>query len=88
MRRRPVVERLAGDRIRHVERLPQRGTREGGGRSFRNLATLASLTVRIVSDGESWTVETVHGKRLLAELERLYGARLVEAEPAPAAAPR
>jgi hypothetical protein len=87
MRRRPVVERLAGDRIRHVERLP-RGTREGGGRSFRNLGTLVSTTLRIVAEGDSWIVETVHGRRLLAEMERLYGVRSIDGEPVSAAAHR
>jgi hypothetical protein len=79
MRRRAVVERLPGDRIRRVERLP-RGTREGGGRSFRNLGTLVSSTLRIVADTDSWIVETVHGRRLLADIERLYGVHVTDDE--------
>jgi|tagenome__1003787_1003787.scaffolds.fasta_scaffold20983301_10 hypothetical protein len=86
MRRRAVVERLPGERILRVERLP-RGTREGGGRSFRNLGTLVSSTLRIVADSDSWIVETVHGRRLLADLERLYGVHVAEDEALAAAGP-
>jgi len=84
MRQIAVVERLPGGQIRRVQRLP-RGTRESGRRSFRDLRTLASATLRIDAGAESWIVETAHGRRLLGEIERLYGVRVDDPAAAPAA---
>jgi hypothetical protein len=45
------------------------------------------MTLKIVAETDSWLVETVHRRRVLSELDRLYGVRMRQpARPDPARA--
>jgi hypothetical protein len=74
MRQATVIERLAAADMRSVVRL-RAGTREDGRRQVRDAKTPFMGRVRIDAQGGPWVIETRRPRRLVAELERRYGAR-------------